>query len=101
MMTCLTSPPCPIHPQLHIAEVRSCFKNGVHPWRADVTVELGPSFDAQKIDDLLEHVESDCVNTGEQVCLACLAQPPLPNTPVPIAHCKATPLLRSLVSRAI
>jgi hypothetical protein len=43
------------------------FLDGAHPWRAGQAVELGERFDGSKVDNLLEHMESDCVNSGEQV----------------------------------
>ena len=52
------------------AEIRR-FMKGIHPWRAGETVQLGEGFDKSKVQHILEHVDSDYVDTAPEVsCVA-------------------------------
>ena len=48
------------------AELRR-FMKGQHPWRNGESVQVDDGFDASKIQHVLEHMDSDCVDKAPEV----------------------------------
>ena len=42
---------------------------GQHPWRYGESVQIDDNFDASKIQHVLDHMDSDCVDKAPEVSL--------------------------------